>query len=79
MYKNGGGFEARVRENGSLRSLGTFRTTKGHARKRAEAEAAEAKVVVVPLTADEVRAAAAGSGSDKVREGLVNSAWAVHT
>ena len=45
VYKNGGGFEAMVRENGSLRSLGTFRTTIEaalcYARKRAEAEAAE--------------------------------------
>ena len=70
MYKNGGGFEARVRENGSLRSLGTVRTTIEaalcYARKRAEAEAAEAKVVVVPLTADEVRAAAAAEGLELV-------------
>jgi len=74
VYKNGGGFEARVRENGTLRCLGTFRTAIEAAlcyarhigAKRAEAEAAEAKAVVVPLTADQARAAAAAEGLELV-------------
>jgi len=74
VYKNGGGFQARVRENGTFRCLGTFRTAIEAAlcyarhigAERAEAEAAEAKAVVVPLTADQARAAAAAEGLELV-------------
>jgi hypothetical protein len=74
VYKNGGGFQARVRENGTKLCLGTFRTAIEAAlcyarhigAERAEAEAAEAKAVVVPLTADQARAAAASEGLELV-------------
>jgi len=76
VYKNGGKYEAKIKENGKSSHLGNFATPEEAAlsyaryigRERATAEAAQARIAVPqPLTADEARATAAAEGLELVQ------------